>query len=231
VALPVFKTGRCPRNSGRAGFDSQALPPHATRIVIPAVILAAGQSTRMGRAKALLTVPPENDTFVARLAKVLLDGGAADVLVVGRPDDEGLRSEVDRVAGTIGRTRFVANHHADTGQLSSVIAGLNAADHPGVRAILVIPVDLPLVRQATVAALLGAFSSSSAPIARATCRSRHGHPVIFGRPVFDALRRADPEIGAKAVVRAHPVMDVEVGDPGVLHDIDTPDDYARLLKR
>jgi CTP:molybdopterin cytidylyltransferase MocA len=205
----------------------------------------------MGRAKALLTMPSGNVTFLARIVSVVLEGGAADALVVGRPDDRALRLEVERVFDasqamrprswnqpappvnskpdfTAARVRFVENHRADTGQLSSLIAGLNAADRPGVRAILVTPVDLPLIKPETVATLLAAFSSSSLPVARATHRGRHGHPVVFGRAVFDALRRADPDVGAKSVVRAHSVLDVEVEDPGVLQDVDTPDDYARL---
>jgi CTP:molybdopterin cytidylyltransferase MocA len=57
--------------------------------------------------------------------------------------------------------------------------------------------------------------------------------VIFGRAVFDALRRADPNVGAKAVVQAHEqdAIDVEVDDAGVLHDIDRPEDYARLVRK
>jgi molybdenum cofactor cytidylyltransferase len=192
------------------------------------VILAAGRSTRMARPKALLTLPHENRTFVAQLVSVLLEGGTADVFVVGRPDDDPLRTEVERIAESVGRVRFVENHRAERGQLSSVIAGLNAADHPGARAVLITLVDLPLVRPATVAALLAAWPSSSAPIVRAVCDGRHGHPVIFGRPVFNALRRADPAIGAKAVLHAYPVLDLEVGDPGVLHDIDTPEDYEGM---
>jgi molybdenum cofactor cytidylyltransferase len=60
---------------------------------------------------------------------------------------------------------------------------------------------------------------------------RHGHPVIFKRPVFQALRTADPEVGAKAILRAHAMDDVEVDDPGVLRDVDTPEDFARLELR
>jgi molybdenum cofactor cytidylyltransferase len=179
----------------------------------------------MGRAKALLPLPGDADTFLSRLARVLLQGGVVDVFVVGRPEDDALRQEVDRIGG---RLQFVENARADTGQLSSVIAGLNAADRPGIRGLLVTPVDLPLIEPSTVAALLGAFSSSSHVIARATSRGSHGHPVIFGRAVFDALRHADPEGGAKAVLRAHPVFDVEVDDAGVLRDIDTPEDYASI---
>ena len=193
--------------------------------MIPGLILAAGRSTRMGRSKALLTLPRSGLTFVAEIAATLLAGGVADALIVGRPEDRALRDEVERLPG---RVRFVENLRAETGQLSSVQAGLNVADHPGTRGILVTPVDLPLIDSSTVAALLAAFASSSCPIVRAVHAGRHGHPVIFGRAVFDALRRGDLEAGARAVVRSFPVLDLEVADTGVLHDIDTPDDYSRL---
>jgi molybdenum cofactor cytidylyltransferase len=193
--------------------------------MIPGVVLASGLSARMGRAKALLTLPGTTVTFVEAVVRTLLDGGAADALVVGRPDDQALRAEVDRLGG---RARFVENPRADTGQLSSVLAGLNAADRPGTRAVLVIPVDLPLVAPATVRALLDAFATSPAPIVRATHHGVHGHPVVFGREVFEALRHASPALGARSVVHAHPVLEVEVPDPGVLRDVDTPEDYDGL---
>ena len=195
--------------------------------MIPGLILAAGRSLRMGRSKALLQVPHTSKTFVAQIAATLLAGGVPDAIVVGRPDDEALRVEVERLQASV---RFVENRAADLGgQLSSVIAGLNAADHPGTRAILVTPVDLPLITAPTVAALLTAFGEGTAPVVRATHRGRHGHPVVFGRAVFAALRHADPALGAKAVLRENFVADVEVDDGGVLRDIDTPEDYERLL--
>ena len=184
---------------------------------------------RMGRSKALLPFPPTNRTFVAQIAATLLAGGVADALVIGRPDDDALRAEVEGLAAPV---RFVGNPRADAGgQLSSVIAGLNAADRPGARAILVTPVDLPFITAETVAALLAAFSAGRAPIVRATHAGRHGHPVVFGRAVFDALRHADPALGAKAVLRAHPVLDLEVSDAAVLNDIDTREDYARAIRK
>ena len=71
----------------------------------------------------------------------------------------------------------------------------------------------------------------AAPIVRATHHGRHGHPVIFARAVFDELRHADPAAGAKSVLRAHEaaIVNVEVEDPGVVTDVDTPEDYARLF--
>jgi molybdenum cofactor cytidylyltransferase len=80
-----------------------------------------------------------------------------------------------------------------------------------------------------VAELLARAAASPAPILRATHEGRHGHPVVFRRAVFAALRAADPAAGAKPVVRALAVEDVEVDDPGVLRDVDTPQDYDRLL--
>ena len=181
----------------------------------------------MGSPKALLTMP-DGSTFVWTLVTTLIDGGVDDVFVVGRAEDRPLRDEVERLP----RSRFVENARADEGQLSSVIAGLNAADRPGVGGVLVTLVDLPLIAPATVRILIEAFAAAHVPIARTSHRGRHGHPVIFGRQVFDELRRANPAVGAKSVVRAHAasVLDVEVDDEGVLRDIDTPEDYRRLTK-
>jgi molybdenum cofactor cytidylyltransferase len=183
----------------------------------------------MGRPKALLPASPGGPTFVAHLAATLLAGGVADVIVVARPDDVALAEEVARLGPKV---RVVPNPIAEQGQLSSVLAGLNAGDRPGVRGLLVTPVDAPLVRKDTVAKLLATFDARKPPLVRATFGGRHGHPVIFGRAVFDALRHADPGVGAKAVVQAHASegIDVDVDDPGVLHDIDGPDDYARLVR-
>ena len=196
--------------------------------MIPGVILAAGLSSRMGRPKALLPAGAGGSSFVRRLSAALLEGGVADVIVVGRPDDSALRTEVEGIGTGV---RYVPNARADEGQLSSVLAGLNAADRPGVHGVLVTPVDVPLIQPATVRALLTVFGTRHPTIVRATYRGRHGHPVVFGRVVFDALRHADPSVGAKAVVRSHAadVVDLEVDDPSVLHDIDRPDDYVRAF--
>jgi molybdenum cofactor cytidylyltransferase len=199
--------------------------------MVPAIILAAGRSTRMGSAKALLRIGTSGPTFVDRLINVLSFGGAAEVFVVGRRDDVELSREVERIASAGASVRLVENANADRGQLSSVVAGLNAADRPGVRGVMVMPVDAPLVRVETVRSLLQVFDAQQPPVVRATFRGRHGHPVIFARRVFDALRHADPNVGAKAVVRAHAadLIDVDLDDAAIVLDVDEPGDYTRLL--
>ena len=179
----------------------------------------------MGRSKALLPVGIGGRSFVRHIAATLLRGGVSDVLIVGRPDDLALRSEVD-VLGA--QARFIENPHAAQGQLSSVVAGINAVDHPGIRAVVIMPVDVPLVRETSVAAVIARFETTRAAIVRATAGGRHGHPVLFAHALFGELRRADPSVGAKAVMRAHEaeIANVEVADPGVVEDVDAPEDTS-----
>ena len=202
--------------------------------MVPGLILSAGRSARMGRPKALLPCGPGGDSFLGTVVATLVAGGLTDLIVVGRPHDGPLEAELARVraASAVGiRLRYAENPGADAGQLSSILAGLRLADRPGVRGLLWIPVDMPLVAPGTVARLLEVFHASSAPIVRPAYRGAHGHPVIVARALFDELRRADPSAGARAVVHAHAgsIADVEVDDPGVVVDVDTPEDYARLV--
>lgn len=190
--------------------------------MIPGIVLAAGASSRMGRPKALL--PAGGQSFVAALIHTLQGAGLQPVIVVIRPAAEAIATEVLRSGATP-----TVNPWPDQGQLSSLLAGLDAVEALAPEAVLVTLVDVPAIRPATISALLATLAASPAAILRATYRGRHGHPVVFRRSVFEALRRADPAAGAKAVLRAYPVEDVEVEDPGVVDDIDTPEDYDRAF--
>lgn len=187
----------------------------------------------MGRAKALLPYGPDGahtraHTFLSRIMASMRAGGIDDILVVGRPDDAELQ---DAVARTAFPVRFVANVDHERGQLTSILAAVNAIDCPGVRGLLVMPVDMPLVQPETFAAVLRESAAHPGVIVRAVCGGRHGHPVIFDRSCFDALRRADPAAGAKVVLRANRVLDVEVPDAGVLTDVDSVEDYVAVFGR
>lgn len=167
----------------------------------------------------------EGRTFVRRIIETLREGGIDEIAVVLRPQHSEAAGEVAAGAGHV-----VVNPRADEGQLSSLIAGLDAVDVPGVDSVLVTLVDVPLIRPDTVRALVERAATSPAAVLRAAYRGAHGHPVIFTRDVFEALRAADPAVGAKAVLRAVTVEDVEVDDPFVVRDVDTPDEYARLIE-
>jgi molybdenum cofactor cytidylyltransferase len=196
--------------------------------MIPCVILAAGASRRMGRPKALLPVGEGGDLFVTHLAGTLVRAGADDVVVVVGAHAREIEAAV--ASATI-LVRVVENPHWERGQLSSLVVALDVVDRPGVQAVLVIPVDMPLVSDATVRAVLDAYRRRGRLVVRPALGDRHGHPVIFDRALFDELRAADPSAGARAVISAHRdrVLDVPVGDLGAFTDIDTPEDYQRCL--
>jgi molybdenum cofactor cytidylyltransferase len=196
--------------------------------VIPAIILAAGASSRMGRTKALLPLPP-GDWFLGRLHGTLLAAGVEEIIAVIGHDTEAIEAAVS--AANLG-LRLVRNRDASRGQLSSLIAGLDALPPGDATAVLVTPVDLPLVSAATVRRVLDAWKASGAPIVRPERRGRHGHPVIFGASILPELRAADLRAGARPVIQAHrgEILDVPVDDDGAFEDIDTPEDYARIVK-
>ena len=199
-------------------------PPGAPRRVA-GVILAAGESSRMGQRKAFLRHEGTGATFLAHLVGEAVAAGLSPVVVVGRRSDPELEQAVRETGAT-----YVRNANAARGQLSSILAGLDSLDAQ-VSAAVVMPVDVPMVTARTIRDVVRAAAEQGICIARAAHRGRHGHPVLFTRAVFDELRRADPAVGARAVVRADParVRDVEVDDPGVAIDIDTPEDYFRAF--
>lgn len=195
-----------------------------------AIILAAGDSMRMGRPKALLA-DPDGRPFVARLVRTFVESGCPTIVVVTGRDHGAIaaalaadRLPVDPVV--------VNNPEPSRGQLSSLWIGLDAAQAPDVEAALVTLVDVPMVSPSTVRRVVDAWRQSRAPIVRPAIGDRHGHPVLFDRSVFDELRRAPLAEGAKAVVRAHAdrVVNVPVDDEGCLMDVDTPDEYEAMKR-
>jgi molybdenum cofactor cytidylyltransferase len=199
--------------------------------MIPALVLAAGKSSRMGRTKALLSVGSSGETFLHRIIRVLREGGADAVVVVIGGDAAAVRASLPRDDAQISA---VENPRYEEGQLSSLLVGLAAVEqrHDNVEAVMMTLVDLPLISAATVRAVRDAFlANPGAPLVRPRRGGRHGHPVIFNRSIFGELRRADPSTGAKPVVHAHAAeeVNVDVDDEGAFIDIDTPQDYDRFI--
>lgn len=197
--------------------------------MVAAIILAAGESMRMGRPKALLP-DPDGRPFVARIVRTFAAAGVGDVVIV-------TGSQRDAIAAAIAaddppvRPSLVSNPEPSRGQLSSLWVGLDAVARPGLEAVLVTLVDVPLMSSSTVRHVVEAWRRTGAPVVRPAVGSRHGHPVLFDRAVFDELRRAPLSEGAKAVVHANVdrIVDVPVDDEGCVVDVDTPEDYKRLM--
>ena len=190
---------------------------------IVAIVLAAGQGRRMGGPKALL--PRGGESFLAHACRLYARPGIDHVVAV-------LGAEADRVrreAGIPPGAEVVVNHSWAEGMLSSVWRGLDVAESHSADAVLLHPVDHPLVEPAAIDRVVEALASS-AVIAVPTWDGRRGHPGGFHRSVFAALRSAPPERGARAVLAADPGRVVHVrGGPGCVTGIDTPEDYQHAL--
>ena len=195
-----------------------------------AIILAAGDSTRMGTPKALL---PDSDgrPFVVRIVRTFAAAGIPEIVIVTGAQHEPIHTAVSR-DGMCASARIVRNPDPTRGPLSSLWTGLDAIGADA-DAVLMTLVDIPLVKAATIRAVVDAWKRTSAPVVRPAMGDRHGHPVLFDRAVFGELRSAPLDQGAKAVVHAHAarLINVEVDDLGCLIDIDTAADYAAMLQR
>ena len=190
---------------------------------IVAVILAAGEGRRVGGPKALLRLG--ESTFLAHAARLLSRPGVASVIAV-------LGHESERVLAEAGLPPSVAvaiNAGYREGMLGSVQRGIEVAETMGANALLLHPVDHPLVAPATVDRVVAALEAG-AVIAVPSHADRRGHPGGFARASWPALRAASPARGARAVIADHPQWVVHVdGDPGCVTGIDTPEDYERWV--
>lgn len=195
--------------------------------MLPGVILAAGDSTRMGFPKALL-LTRDGRPFVATIAETFAAAGITDIVVVTGRDHERITEALANERLPVS-PRVIRNPDPSRGQLSSLLIGIDAvpADAP---AAVVTLVDVPLMTAETVRLVIAEWQRTQAPIVRPAMGERHGHPVVFDQRLFQELRQAPFDVGAKAVVRAHAdeVVNVPVTDAGCLVDVDTPRDYGAL---
>ena len=190
--------------------------------MISGILLAAGESRRMGSPKALLAY--QGQTFLERICTAFFDAGVEELVVVLGAWEDRLRPALPQHPAL----RTVVNPHYAQGQLSSLVCGLGALS-PDSAAAVVNLVDHPLVRPETIAALMASFRTDPLPIIIATHQGQRGHPVLFSRQVYAELLAAPLDKGAKTVVRKDParVRHVPLDDPGIVADIDTPQDYRR----
>jgi molybdenum cofactor cytidylyltransferase len=190
--------------------------------MIAGLILAAGESSRMGQDKALLTY--RGRTFLEIIVATLHEAGMERVVVV-----LGHHAEQIQGAVTLEGAEIVINRDYARGQTSSLQAGLRALESAELEAVVLCLVDHPLISADTVQALVASFRRSGAPVVIPTFQNQRGHPVLIARTLFSALLSLDPGEGANTVIRKHhdAAKFVEVGDEGILIDVDNPDVYRR----
>jgi molybdenum cofactor cytidylyltransferase len=173
----------------------------------------------MGRPKLLL--PFRGGTVVGSLVQALREGGVAEIVLVTAPDDDALRAWAAEAA-----VRTVVNPDPDRGMLSSIREGIAWA--PRYQQIVVCPADLPALKASTVAAVLA--EAGRHPLTVASYRGRRGHPLVLSPSLIPEIETLDLDVGLRELLDRHPdgVHEVEVDDPGAVHDVDTPEEYREI---
>jgi molybdenum cofactor cytidylyltransferase len=193
--------------------------------VIWAVILAAGESRRMGTQKLLL--PFGETTIVEAVVRTALDAQIDRALAVLGSDRDAIRLKLAPYG-----VEFAVNEDFKRGMLSSVQTGFRALPADAEAAVVMLG-DQPFLPARVVDAVIGAYRASGKGIVVPTYRGRRGHPVLIGLEYRDEVLSLDPAVGLRQLLIAHPddVFEAEVDDTNILRDLDLPEDYAGELKR
>jgi molybdenum cofactor cytidylyltransferase len=184
----------------------------------------------MGRPKLLL--PYLDGTIVGALVASLRAAGVETVCLVTARGDEALRAW----AATEGLLLAV-NPEPERGMLSTIhegIAALGGAAALTARgeALAVSPADLPAVRPETISEVIRRREAARAPLALPVWRGRHGHPLVIAPGLIPEIGELDPAVGLRQLRDryAASTLWIEVDDPGVVQDVDTPEDYRTLVR-
>lgn len=197
------------------------------------VILAAGESSRMGRDKALLPWPPQSatpnfgETFLSAAIRLFMP--YVDIVLVVAGKNERAIAPIIYARGA----SLVINPDPGRGQFSSLQVGLSEVLNRGRDAAMITLVDRPPVKPETIQFLATEFEQA---LARSTWavvpeyEGKHGHPILAGREMIEAFLRAPVTATAREIEYAHQdkIVYLPVNDPFVASNVDTPEQYAAL---
>jgi molybdenum cofactor cytidylyltransferase len=194
--------------------------------VIAGIILAAGESSRMGADKALLMY--RGRTFLENIISALRDAGVQWVVVVLGHNAQLIQRDVD-----LSSVEVAVNQDYRRGQTSSLQVGLRVLGKNEPDGVVLCLVDHPSMSPDTLQKLKQYFKSAGKPVVVPQMQGKHGHPVLLGRELFSQLLALGPDNGADTVI--HQYRDrtgfVEVTDPGILIDVDDPEGYLKLSEQ
>jgi molybdenum cofactor cytidylyltransferase len=195
--------------------------------MISAILLAAGESRRMGRPKQLLTW--QGKTLLQHVLESLISSDADEIILV-------LGHEADLIRESLPELpiKIVINPDYQQGMASSLRRGLLAMD-PGSEAFLVLLADQPGIGPGIINTLIRTFRQADPRrgIVRPVYRGRQGHPVIIGTQYLQEALQQQGDVGARRILLNHPgdILEIDVEEDAVLKDIDTPEEYREYSKQ
>jgi molybdenum cofactor cytidylyltransferase len=193
---------------------------------VGAVILAAGASSRMGRPKQ--TLQYRGESLLRRAVLAALGAGCNPVMVVTGAHAEMSRRELEGLD-----VREVLNPDWETGMASSVQAGIErlvGADASAEAAVLML-CDQPHVTAEVVSGLVAAHRATGRAVVASEYDGSFGVPALFVRSLFAELARLEGKAGAKQVIKRHASEAHFLPFAGGEVDVDTPDDFSRLITK
>ena len=189
--------------------------------MITAIILAAGQSKRMGQPKMLL--PWGKTSVLGKVITTFRDAGVEEVIVVTGGNREHIEALVDVSARTIFNPDFAKEE-----MLSSIQTGLSGLKQ-GTEAILIALGDQPQVQEGCVRQITGAFQESRASIVVPSFKMKRGHPWLVAKSLWDEILQMHSPESMRDFLNRHSeeIRYVEVGNNSILQDLDTLEDYLK----
>jgi molybdenum cofactor cytidylyltransferase len=207
-------------------FRTRSLPGHGVAM-ISAIVLAAGESKRMGRSKQILAW--QGKTLLRHVLESLINSNADEIILV-------LGHEADAIGKSVTEfeIKVVINPDYKQGMASSLLQGLLAID-PRSEAFLVLLADQPGIGPEIINRMIREFRQAipKRGIVRPVYRGLRGHPVLIGAQYLREARKLQGDVGARQILIDHPddILEIDVDQDAVLKDIDTPEEYLRYTKR
>jgi molybdenum cofactor cytidylyltransferase len=189
---------------------------------VAGLILAAGQSRRMGRPK--MTLPWGETTIIEHVAQVLLQGGANPVIAV----TGGMRSEVEGALRELPVTTVFNPQYESGGMISSVHSGLQALDQ-AITAVLITLGDQPQIPVEVVRVLVREYRVSAAPLIVPSYQMRRGHPWLVARELWPEILALQHPLTLRDFLerKSTNIHYLPVDSNSIIQDIDTPEQYEQ----
>jgi molybdenum cofactor cytidylyltransferase len=188
------------------------------------IILAAGKASRMGKPKQLLTY--QGSSLISHAIKGAINSNCKPVVVILGAYAEKIKPQIDKLPVQIRE-----NPYWKTGMSSSIHVGIAAITQSNYNldAVIIALADQPLISEAVFNQLIQSYQETRKIIIASTYNDVVGVPALFNRPLFSELTNLEGDKGAKALMRKYQDEVLNIAIPEAAIDIDTPDDYEKLL--